>query len=297
MVCIGLFILATPVFAEESQFTFVYTTDLLPKGKQEVEQWVTWRSQKIAGSFNFIEGRTEFEYGITDNFQGALYATYDWMEAHHNGPGGATTPAEQFGYKTPDPDAHFHATRFISGSAEGIYRLLSPYTDPIGMALYAEPSYGPKFFEGETKLILQKNFLDDTLITAFNFTYAPELRYLPTTDPISNNTKYNWQEETDMNLGLAISYRFMPNWSGGFEFLNEREFNSYYFAHPTNSGFYIGPSIHYGGKKFFVTVSFLQQLPWATKHSATLDGAIVGGRDFDNDFEKYRVRVKVGFPF
>lgn len=277
--------------AEESQFGYVYTTDLLPKGAMELEQWATWRHQKIAGYFDDIDARTEFEYGLTDSLQTALYANYAWTRAHHNGPFGATTPPEPFSYDHPGPDDHYTATRFVGVSGELIYRVLSPYTDALGLAVYTEPTVGPDFYELETKLILQKNFLDDRVIFAFNYTYAPELRYL--SDTASGPKK--WQEETDTNAYFAASFRFRANWSAGFEFLNEREYNSYDYSHATNSGFFLGPSFHYGGKKFFVTATFLEQLPWAKVHAATIPGAIVGARDFDNDFEQYRVRIKAGF--
>jgi hypothetical protein len=35
---------------DESPFAWTYTTDLLPKGKWEGEQWVTARMGKIAGT-------------------------------------------------------------------------------------------------------------------------------------------------------------------------------------------------------------------------------------------------------
>ncbi len=98
--------------------------------------------------------------------------------AYHNGPYGATTPPEQFADKDVDPDARWSDKRFVGVSAEAIYRVLSPYTDGVGLAFYVEPTIGPQFKELETKVILQKNFLDDRLTTAFNFTYAPEWRYL-----------------------------------------------------------------------------------------------------------------------
>lgn len=286
--------LSATASAEESQFGYVYTTDLLPKGAKEVEQWMTWRHQKIGGTYDQVEGRTEVEYGLTDKLQVALYANYAWTQAYHNGPFGATTPPEQFADRDADPDDHFRATRFVGVSGEAIYRLLSPYTDGIGLAVYVEPTIGPSFREVEMKLILQKNFLDDRLTTAFNFTYAPEWRYLQDPD---NPTAKSWQEETDINFNFAASYRFAPKWSTGFEFVNEHEYNSYRFTHQSNNGYFLGPTLHYGGKDFFVTATFLEQLPWAKAHSDTVDGSLIGGRTFDNDFEKYRLRIKAGYYF
>lgn len=282
--------------AEESMFGFVYTTDLLPKGGWEIEQWLTWKHQKNSGYYDQLEGRTELEYGLTDRLQVALYANYAWTSAFHNGPFGATTPSEQFADFSVGPNDHFKAARFIGVSGEAIYRVLSPYTDPIGLALYTEPTVGQNFFESENKLILQKNFFDDLLTIAFNFTYAPEFRFLPDpNDPTGLSS--SWQEETDVNYALAASYRFIENWSAGFEFLNEHEYNSFNFTHETNSGYYLGPVLHYGGERLFVTVTALWQMPWATAHSDTVPGALVGGFIGDNDFERFRLRVKAGYTF
>ena len=281
--------------ADEPLFGFSYTTDLLPKGKFELEQWSTTRFTKHPnGNFWLQENRTEEEYGFSDKLQLALYETYDWTSSFHNGPFGATTPAEQFSYYNPGPDDHFNKGRFIGVSGEVIYRLLSPYTHRVGVALYEEPTFGAGFIESESKLILQKNFRDDRLVLAANLTYAPEFRWLP--DP-SAPSKKSIVEETDANIDIGATYRFMRKWSAGFEIFNEREFNSYNFTHESNSGYYLGPTIHYGGKNFFVTAGFYEQMPWASQHVDTVPGGIVGGRIIDNDFEKYRVRIKVGWYF
>jgi hypothetical protein len=280
--------------AEESMFGFVYTTDLLPQGGKEIEQWVTWRHQKIGGTYDQLEGRTEFEYGLSSNLQAAVYLNYAWTQAYHNGPFGATTPPEQFSDMVAGADDFFNAKRFTGVSGELIYRILSPYTDGIGLALYTEPTIGKNFFELENKVILQKNYMDDLLTIAFNFTYAPEFRFVPGDD---DPTVFSWQEETDVNFGLAVSYRFIENWSAGFELLNEREFNSFDFSHMSNSGYYLGPTIHYGGEHFFVTATALWQMPWASAHSDTVPGSLVNGYVLDNDFEKFRFRLKAGYTF
>ena len=131
-------------------------------------------------------------------------------------------------------------------------------------------------------------------MTAFNLTYAPEWRY----DTVEEDpTRKAWGYETDVNANIAASYRFAPNWSAGFELINEHEYNSYTFSKESNDGYFFGPVIHYGGKKFFVTATFLEQLPRASEHSDTVPGANVDRRIYDNDFEKYRLRIKAGWYF
>jgi hypothetical protein len=286
--------IAVAARADEPLFGFLYTTDLLPQGGKEIEQWATLRHQKNGGYYDQVEGRTELQYGLTDRLQVALYLNYNWTQAYHNGPLGATTPPEQFSDFVVGPDDRFNKTRFVGVSGEAVYRILSPYTDPIGLAVYVEPTIGQNFFEIEHRLILQKNFFDDLLTLAFNFTYAPEFRFLPTdADP----TVSSWQEETDINFGFGASYRFIENWSAGFELLNEREFNSFAFYHESNSGYYLGPTLHYGGEKFFLTATALWQMPWASAHTDTVPGVLAGGYIGDNDFERFRLRIKAGYTF
>lgn len=277
--------------ADEPYFGFTYTTDLLPKGKWEIEQSSNTRFQKATGRFWLQENRTEVSYGVTDRFQLSLYQDYDSTSAYHNGPFGATTTPEPFSYDSPGPDDHYTNTAYIATDVEAIYRIFSPYTHHIGMAVYSENRAGRDFFETENRVLLQKNFRDDRLILVANVTYAPEYRN-GRPGPLTLN-------ETDINLDYGATYRFARNWSVGPELLNEREYAGYTFwkGDTINDGYFLGPSVHYGGKKFFATVTALEQMPWATTHDASNPGTIVGARDYDNDFERYRVRVKVGWYF
>ena len=98
-----------------------------------------------------IESNTEFEYGVTDDFQVSLYGNYDWEREHPHAP---LAPAE--------------TAREFNVSGEAIYRFLNVYFDPVGFAVYLEPSYGANSRELEAKILLQKNFFNDDLRLAFN---------------------------------------------------------------------------------------------------------------------------------
>src|ERR1043166_7381931 len=63
---------------EETPFSTLYTTDLLPQGEAELEQSAVWGKGKPGESFNAVEGRTEVEYGWSENFQLSGSALYDW---------------------------------------------------------------------------------------------------------------------------------------------------------------------------------------------------------------------------
>jgi uncharacterized protein DUF6662 len=139
-------------------------------------------------------------------------------------------------------------------------------------------------------------------VIAANLTIAQELRQLPADPEAESGSKeagQHWDRETDVNFGLGVSYRFMSNWSAGFEFLNEREFSSFSLSAPnrTNVAYFLGPTLHYGGKNFFVTLTWLGQLKGARDYANPPPGFIVDGRTNADDFEMHRIRLKVDFYF
>ena len=215
----------------------------------------------------------------------------------------ARSVPETFAQLSVDPDDKFETTRFTGIAGEAIWRVLSPYTDWVGLALYIEPTIGPALRELESRIILQKNFLDDRLVFAFNTTIAQEWRRLqadPDADPSSSDFNEHWDKETDVNFGLAGSYRFASNWSAGLELINEREWaglSPLASSKRTNTAYYLGPTLHYGGSHVFATLTVVDQLPWGADAANPHPGFIVGGRNYADDFERFRVRFKVGYYF
>src|SRR3954469_1941951 len=62
----------SPALASSRRFTYVYEVTTSPPGDVEIENWVTWRTRKV-------DFRHEFEFGITEKFQAAVYLA-DWTE-------------------------------------------------------------------------------------------------------------------------------------------------------------------------------------------------------------------------
>ena len=295
---------AGPARADEPLFGYIYATDLLPKGQMEAEQWATLREGRSQGEFHALQTRSELSYGVEDDFQLSGYLNFAWADVSHNTPSGDTSPPEIFADYHADPTSRFEKGRFESVSIEALYRFLSPYTDGIGMALYVEPSIGPRTIELENRLIFQKNFFDDRLVLAANITVGYEWRYLhgdPEADPLEADFHDHWDKETDVNFGLAASYRIVSNWALGLELQNEREWGGLDPFRPsqrTNVAWYLGPTVHYGGESFFFTLTTLAQLPMAHDFANSgADNFVVDGITNADDFENLRVRLKVGFYF
>ena len=211
----SLLALSLPAFAGEGLFRRVYTVETVPQGHWEVEQTVLYRTGRAYGSYNAVDLRSEVEYGFTDNFQGAFYLLTGKIDATNapddNDPSG-DVPQAQGGINR-------HLWYFQGVSGEFIYRVLNPVKDPIGLAFYYEPTFeihdqhdglSYRNFENEYRVMLQKNFLDDKLIVAYNMVAELEMyRYFGNGDIGDPNTAGpNWTAEFDWNNELGVTYRF-----------------------------------------------------------------------------------------
>ncbi|HJS85417.1 MAG TPA: DUF6662 family protein [Acetobacteraceae bacterium] len=294
----GSVALPAAVRADEPLFGYTYTTDLLPRGKWELEQWATTGLGQSRGDYKLLGLREEVEYGLTNNFQVALYANWFHVSANRNGVEGATGgPGVP---ESADPARPYSSTRFDSVSFESIWRLLSPYKDPIGLALYLEPTIGPGVKELEGKLILQKNFMDDRLVWAANLTVEPEWERQPGNpfvDPFDPEFHSRLEKATVLEFTTGLSYRFAPSWFAGLEFRNHNEFSGIGFAHPEHSAFFLGPNVHYAAERFWATLAVLPQLPFARAYNEAQRAVRVGGRIFGNEHPGLEIRLRVGWVF
>lgn len=278
---------ATPAWAGEGLFSRVYTSETVPAKHWELEQAVRNRSGRSFGHYSAFDFKTEFEYGITDNFQGALY-----INTGHISADGA-----------PDDDDVNGATGFTrhntflqSISLEFVYRVWSPVMDPIGIAFYFEPSYDfhdlhnglkyDKTLETEYRLLLQKNFFDDQLIVAYNA--VAEIEF------VRFDGQETWRGELDFNNEIGASYRFAANWYAGLELRNHNELGD--FKHHEHSVFWAGPAIHYGAANFWATLGLLAQFS-GNPNGTDDNGTFIGSHLFLRSHERYETTAKFSFPF
>ena len=252
-------------------FGYTYGSETLPQGHWELYQWATFRSGKADGRYHAADYQTEIEYGFTDRLQGSLY-----LNAVRHDVAGVSgfTDRDQFRFNG------------IQGSLK--YRVLSPYKDGCGLAYYLEPGYqrysrksGERedIFFLEAKVITQKNFLDDTVIWAANFSAELERAH--------DIAGHEWETELELGLTTGLSYRFAPGWSAGAEAVFVAAFER---ADPGGLGEYgvfLGPSVHYARARWWFTATTLAQVSGWPGNS---------GRNLDN-FEKLEVRLKLGLNF
>lgn len=280
--------LSQPAFAGESPFGWIYTTDIHPKGKREFEQWVELQQGQSQGDYSNLRLREEFEFGITSRYQQAIYLNSRYVNARQNGVDGSTggpdvdLPAEF------DPNARYRKFRVESVSWEHLYQVSNPLIDPIGFAVYLEPELGPRVRELETKLILQKNFLDDRLIWATNVNFAVERE---------ESLQGEIEKATQFELLSGVSYRFRNNWAFGVEARNHREFLNYGFGNPEHSAWFVGPNVHYATRSWWLTAAWRTQLPVASAFNDEQREVLVGRRIYGEEHARNEFMLKVGVPF
>ncbi len=286
--------------ADEPVFSYIYTTDLNPKGTTQLEQKIDDRYGQAHGVYNNVKMQSEIEHGVTDNFQAALYINYSYINAKNNSTSGTTEGLDiSAGH---DPADSFHRLQYDSFATEFIYRILSPYKDIVGLAIYIEPEIGPRVRELESKIILHKNFLDDQLITAINITniYETEKEQAKFGAPEGDeDASAHWHKAAALDFTAGVSYRFIPNWFGGIEYRNHNEFGgSYNMNRKTqeHTAHFIGPVIHYGGRKFFATLGFRYQIA-ANSFNDEQKANMRGGKIYGDEHTKIDgIRLILGLP-
>lgn len=296
-------IVASSAGAGEPLFGYSYITDTLPRGQSEFEQWGTLLTGKQQGNFGLLRLRSAYEHGVTDAFQVAGYVNYYRIQGNRYSANDLTEGGfENFVPEDHNPNKSYSSTKLESFSLETIWRLSSPYKDPVGLALYVEPSLGPQNRTLEARAILQKNFLDDRLVLATNFGVELEKRRFtgnPLADPADEEFQRRWVKEAELVFTFGAAYRFAPNWSAGVEARRETEFGALNFKSKNKDFTFwsLGPTLHYGAKDWFATVAYQRQLQNAKVYNAEISDWLYHSRIYGDEATRNELRFKVGFFF
>jgi hypothetical protein len=258
--------------ADEQLFGRTRGAETLPGGKAELYEILTLRTGKDSGSYYGWDSNTEFEYGVTDE----LSLSIDFIQHYFDVEGNAELGS-------------FQEYQFGGVEIAAKYRVLSPFKDPIGLAFRMETGYlshdDVGGFDQEEILvapmvIIQKNFLDDTLILALNL--GAEWAW-------GKQPAEEYNKEISFDGALGLSYRFAPNWYAGAEARIRSEYPLFDLGFREHTAVFVGPALHYGGEKFWVTASWGYQA-WGRgvdePHGSTF------AEEAQHEF-----RLKIGFNF
>lgn len=282
--------MTAPAKADENLFGYVKGAETLPQGAAEAYVWTTLRSDKGAGEYRAVDIEAEVEYGLTDRFtvSGAL----DFMALDTSGLviDGYLPGARDFG---PKPSGL---------ELKGKYNFLSPARDDIGLSMlttldyaWVDPHSGrdKNTLSAEFDLMLQKYFMEGQMIWVGNL--GLEATYADRAAIADLPEGFDWPTDPEMEIelkaGTGLSYRVVPGWFIGAEALYETEFETE--VGQERWSVFAGPSIHYGGEKFWATLTWFPQLKGGGERYA--------GQTDTNlhliEKTKQEVRLKLGVNF
>jgi hypothetical protein len=259
--------------ADEHLFGFVRGAETLPKGRADAYEFVTYRTGKDTGTYNALDFDTEVEYGFTDRFQAGLSVVNHY-----------------FNYHGVDDLDNTDSYKFGGVEASTKYGLLSPFKDPIGLALRLEGGYLKNDEVGglpenewfiAPEVDLQKNFRDDTVIWDVNL--GAEWAW-------GKQPAEQYPREFAVQGATGISYRFARNWFIGAEANIRAEYPMFDFNNFEHVVVYAGPSLHYSAKRWWVTLTAVYQV-WGEGVDEPHDGKTYA------EETTWKARLKVGFNF
>jgi len=285
VLCLALVALSsTPTRADENFFGYSYGSETLPKGAWETYLWSTWRTDKGNGKYDALDLRLEAEHGFTDRFQASVYLNGSYWNTHDTGP----IDEDSGSFVIPNQSTF----AFKGVQVELKYAVLSPYKDGLGLAFYLEPGYSKRDsitgqpqteYELEPRIILQKNFLEDRLISVLNF--SGEFEWEKGEDDPS------FQKELKLEATGGLAYLIAPNWYLGVEGRYKAVFPNWNLGNREAWAFFAGPAIHYATKKWWATLTVLPQLSGAPNDPARSSSLQL------DEFERLEVRLKIGYYF
>ena len=237
--------------AERRYFGWSYTAYTLPQDALELEVWNTWSIGKEMGYYYQFQPRFEFEYGILDKLTASLYFNFDQVIAEEN----------SFSPKN---------FTFNSTSIELRYRFTDPNEIFIDPALYFEFAYGGDEIEYEAKALLSKRINNFIAVLNINGEIEQEV--------IESET------ESVFEITTGVMYEVIPSFAFGVEFRNHRGYEEVYEEEEYQASF-LGPTINFQTKSFFLTMSFLPQISGNPATSGNLELA---------SHEKYEFRTILG---
>lgn len=234
-----------PVRANPRALPFTYTTDTLPKGAVEIEQYVDLVALRAISPSSEDDWylpsafQTEIEIGLTDRLELGLYMTF-----------------------VPDVGEQFASKAVFPGLGNGLkqrlrYTLADPGAWPIDVGVYGELVENEREIEIEAKLLLHKRI--DRLRIAANL--SGELEFY-----------FSGQREWVLNPSLGATYEVTPSLHIGVDSWLRGEYPTN--PKPATRTFGLGPQAYVGPA---VMVNF-GKLWWAV-------GTYVRVTDFSHELQ------------
>jgi len=248
---------APPAHADENLFGYLSGAETLPQGANEAYLWVTHRTDKGIGHYSAYDVTAEYERGLTSRLTGALALRGQSIDTHGIVIDGYLPGDREYGLRASGLEAKLK------------YKFLSPLIDGLGLAgtvalehNWLDPHSGRD--KDTTSLTfgmqLQKNFLDDQLISVANF--AVESAYAVRKPIADLPPGFDWPTDPEMEIeltgGAGLTYRVAPRWFVGAETFYQSEFETE--VGQERWSWHAGPSVHYAARTWWATLTWLRQI-------------------------------------
>ena len=275
--------------ADENLLGYNTGAETLPKGSGDLYVFNTLRSDKGQGHYRAIDTQLEVEYGVTDRIQLSAAANILTID---------TAGLLIDGYLPKPIDK---GPRFSGIELSAKFNVLSPALDNFGLAVITsvevnrlDPHSGQDKleYEAHTVLAAQKYFMQGQLIWIGNI--GLKAGYEDRKAIANLPEGFDWpttpEMEIEVSVGTGLSYRVAPNWFIGAE----TQWASEYETEVGNErwSLFAGPSIHYGGKKMWATLTWFPQI---TGGGEKYDGQT--GHLHLIEKTKDEFRLKLGYNF
>jgi hypothetical protein len=236
---LALTLLPTVALADRRYFLETYTPYLGEPGESEVELWLTSKTGKQdPAEAATLEGRAEWEYGLSDRWSGALYLNLS---------------------RPPGGQSHLD-----SGSLELIYRPIEQQGLPLDPALYLEITESGKELELEPKLLLAHRF--HSWIAAANLIGEFEFRHNDN-ELLANGDVLENQVAGEISAGVA--YDLHRQLAVGVEGLARTEHPN--FGPQAAALFSLGPTLTVQLGEAQLGLEMLQQIRGTPRTSGNLN--------------------------
>ncbi len=218
--------------AQDCFFARVYTSDVIAKGRIDLEFWHNSRIGHAGQYYHAQDQRMELEFGLGKNLQTSVY--FNRYQERYSESANGTSVSNEIGF-----------------SNEWKWKLSDPSANRLGFALYGEWGVkGGDELELETKLIFDKNIGKSLL--AFNVATEYETEF----SWANNKTATSWAAPTKLIFGYQ--YLAKPSLGIGFEVLNHNDItkdNGW-----ENSILSAGPTVAFRKNKWFAILNYLPQI-------------------------------------
>jgi len=261
--------------AQDRQFVQTYQSTNLAKGFRDIEVWSTLRMGKET-FYRALDERLEFEIGLTDRLQTALYIN---------------ASNKSFANKDDSTGTIFSESEF-SISSEWKLKLSDATTNIIGSGLYGEATISGTGLELEAKLILDKRI--NKHLIAFNAVAEWEWEQKVKGKVVNGKVEQENNMKlmaTPFEIDLAYMYNIKPNFGIGLEAKAHYEITTEKGLE--HNALLAGPTLFWNTKdnKHSIIFNFLPEI-------INLKKTKEQPNDLDLDeYEKYQFRLLLDFSF